>query len=642
MRHGIPGFVRAIVPSLILALPSIASAQQESATQLAQNLKKLSIEELTQLDITTASRRVEPLALAAAAVSVLRGEDLRRAGVTNLAEALRLADGIDVARADNETWAISTRGFNIPTANKILVLIDGRTVYSPLFAGTFWSVQDIPLSDIDRIEVTRGPGGAVWGANAVNGVVNVITKSAAETTGVRVLVGAGTEERGIATVQYGDSTRAFDYRVYGKFRARDGGILSSGVDADDPVKYGQGGFRMESNGRSRDSWLVQGDAYGGREGLTNNPDTHVGGGNVMGRWSRAFSPTSRFKAQAYYDHVYRRVFAQLRDVRDTFDVDTQQQVIAGRNDVLFGGTFRVSKGTDTGNAAFHFDPDSAVNTLGGFFVQDQLTLVPARLSLIVGSKFEGNNFTGLETQPSVRLRWTPSGRQTIWGAVSRAVRLPTRFDTDLRFTNPATGATTLSGSPGFDSEKVAAYEIGYRAEAPRASLDVAAYSNVYGDLRSEEFPTRAGQPILLENLMNARTWGTEISGTVLIVPRWRAHAGYTYLHEAFTFDPGSNDPTKGANEFNDPVHTFKLRSSADLPGDMELDGFLRYVGLLPHPAVPAYTELDMRVGWHPSAAWELSLIGQNLLHPHHPEFQLASPTREEFQRGAYVRLVWRY
>lgn len=631
-----------MVPSLCLALTVVPSASAQSPdTPLTQNLKKLSIEELTQLDITTASRRVEPLAQVAAAVSVLRGEDLRRAGVTNLAEALRLADGIDVARADNGTWAISTRGFNISTANKILVLIDGRTVYSPLFAGTFWSVQDIPLSDIDRIEVTRGPGGAVWGANAVNGVVNVITKSASETTGATILLGAGTEERGIAAVQFGRSARAFDYRVYGKFRARDGGVLATGVDADDPVQYGQGGFRIESKVSSRDSWLVQGDAYGGREGLTVNPDSHVGGGNVMGRWGRRFSPTSNFKAQAYYDHVYRRVYAQLRDVRDTVDTDAQQQVIAGRHDLLFGGGFRVSKGTDIGNAAFHFDPESAVNTLGGFFAQDQLAVVPGRLALILGSKFERNNFTGFETQPSVRLRWTPSGRETIWGAVSRAVRLPTRFDTDLRFVNPLTGAITLSGSRDFDTEKVMAYEIGYRADASRASLDVAAYTNVYGDLRSEEFPTRAGQPIRLANLMNARTWGTEISGTVLIVPGWRAHAGYTYLHEAFTFDPGSNDPTKGANEFNDPAQTFKLRSSADLPGGFELDGFLRHVGQLPHPAVPAYTELDLRVGWHPSARWEVSLVGQSLLHPHHPEFQLASPTREEFQRGAYVRLVWR-
>lgn len=631
---------RSIVPSLLLLAWVPAAQAQDADLQLAQNLKKLSIEELTQLDITTASRRLEPLAQVAAAVSVIRGEDIRRSGATSLAEALRLADGLVVARADNGTWAISARGFNISTANKILVLIDGRTVYSPLFAGTFWSVQDVPLSDIDRIEVTRGPGGAIWGANAVNGVVNVITKSAAATPGVRVVLAGGTEERGMATLQYGGAGPAFDYRVYAKYRGRDGGFLQKGIAANDAVNYGQGGFRVESRGQGRDSWLVQGDAYGGREGLFDRPDTHVGGANVMGRWARTFSPAANFKAQVYYDDVYRRVFAQVRDVRHTFDVDTQQQVIAGRHDLIVGGNFRVSKGEDTGNLAFHFDPVSATNTIGGFFAQDQMTVVPKRLALTVGSKFERNNFTGFETQPSVRLRWTPTARQTLWSAVSRAVRLPTRFDTDLRFTNPATGALTLTGSNDFDTEKVTAYELGYRAEASRGSLDVATYRNIYDDLRSEEFPTRAGQPVVLANLMNARTGGVEVSGTVLILAQWRVHAGYDYIHERITFDPGSRDPTKGFSEFNDPSHQFKLRSTADLPHGIELDGVFRRIAMLPHPVVPAYSELDVRLGWHPSATWEVSLVGQNLLHAHHPEFQLSSPNREEFQRGVYVRLLW--
>ena len=636
--------IRSGIPPLMLMLACCGAVlhAQEPDTQLAQNLKRLSIEELTQLDITTASRRIEPLASVAAAVSVLRGEDIRRSGATSLAEALRLADGIVVARADNETWAISARGFNITTANKLLVLIDGRTVYSPLFAGTFWSVQDVPLADIDRIEVTRGPGGAIWGANAVNGVVNIITKTAAETPGLTAVVGVGTEERGIATLQYGGSGKGFDYRVYGKYRGRDGAVLQDGVDANDPVNYGQGGFRVESSTQSRDSWLVSADGYGGREGLFDRPDTHVGGGNLMARWGRQFSPNANFRVQVYYDHVYRRVFQQFRDVRNTFDVDTQQQVIAGRHDLLFGGGFRVSKGSDTGNAAFHFDPVSAINTLGGVFAQDQITIVPKRLALIVGSKVERNNLTGFETQPSARARWTPTTRQTIWTAVSRAVRLPTRFDTDLRFTNPATGALTLMGSADFDTEKVTAYEIGYRAEVPRASLDIAAYRNVYDDLRSEEFPTRAGQPVVLANLMNARTRGAEVSATVSILPAWRAHASYAYIHERFTFDPGSRDPTKGFSEFNDPSHVVKLRSSADLPHGIEFDGSVRRVARLPHPVVPAYAELDMRIGWHPSAVWEISLIGQNLLHAHHPEFQLSSPTREEFQRGAYIRILWHY
>jgi iron complex outermembrane receptor protein len=626
---------------VLAAAPAFAA--QEPASELAQNLKKLSIEELTQIDISTPSRRTESLSQTPYAVSVIRGEDIRRAGSTNLAEALRLADGIAVARADNETWAISTRGFNITTANKLLVLIDGRAVYSPLFGGTFWSLQDVPLDDIDRIEVIRGPGGVIWGANAVNGVVNVITKKAADTKGGRAVVAAGTEDRAVATLQYGASAAAFDYRVYGKVRARDGQVFTSGGDADDGVQYAQAGFRMESNGSSRDSWLVQGDAYGGREGLFDHPDTHVDGANVMSRWERRFSPSSSFRAQAWFDHVYRRVYQQVRDVRDTVDLDLQQHFVAGRHDVVFGGNVRASHGDDEGSSAFHFDPQARVTTIAGIFVQDEIALVPRRLAVVAGAKVERNTFTGAEPQPTLRVRWTPSPARTLWGAVSRAVRLPTRFDTDLRFTNPLTGATTLTGSMDFETEKVLAYETGYRAGlGRRVSIDLVAYTNVYSDLRSEEFPAAPGQPVVLANLMNARTWGTDLSATVSPLANWRVHTSYTYLHETVTFDPGSRDVTNGVNEYNDPSHVFKLRSNLDLPGRIEFDGFLRRVGRLPHPVVPGYAELDLRLGWRPAPSWDLSLIGQNLLHAHHPEFQLASPTREEFQRGVAVRAQWRF
>ena len=404
-----------------------------------------------------------------------------------------------MARADNGTWAISTRGFNISTANKILVLIDGRTVYSPLFAGTFWSVQDVPLSDIDRIEVTRGPGGAIWGANAVNGVVNIITKSAAETQGVQMVLGAGTEERAIATVQYGGASRAFDYRVYGKFRARDGGFLAKGVDADDPVQYGQGGFRIESKGRSRDSWLIQGDAYGGREGLFDRPDTHVAGGNVMGRWGRALlagrefpgagllrprlSPRRRAGARRAR-HVRRRSAARShrrparrRARRRLSRVEGERHGQRGvplrsgrRGERPSAGSSRRISGRSSDAA----DADRRIE------IRAQHASRASRRSR------------------ASRLRWTPTGRQTVWGAVSRAVRLPTRFDTDLRFTNPATGAITLTGRRDFDTEKVTAYELGYRAEMCHARRSTSRRTrNVYDRLRSQEFPTRrrpAGPP----------------------------------------------------------------------------------------------------------------------------------------------------
>ena len=643
----IRGLVAQSGTTILLALICSVGAAPVCAqdqTLAAQDLKRLSIEELTELDITTASKRAEPLARTAAAVSVIRGEDIRRAGVTSLVDALRLIDGLAVARADASTWAVSARGFNITTANKLLVLVDGRTVYSPLFGGTFWSVQDVPLVDIDRIEVTRGPGGTLWGANAVNGVVNVITKSAADTRGGQLLLAAGNEERAIATAQYGGSRANLDYRVYGKFRYRDANVLTGGIDANDPLKFAQAGMRVESNGQGRDVWFIQGDAYVGREGLFNRRDTHVDGGNVMGRWTRRFSPDAELRAQAYYDHVYRRVFQQLRDVRDTVDVDLQQRVaFASRHDLLVGGAVRVSRGDDTGNAAFYFDPRSAVTTIGGIFVQDEITIVPRRLVGIAGVKVERNTFTGFESQPEVRIRWTPSAAQAVWAAVSRAVRLPTRFDTDLRFTNANTGAITLRGGRDFEAEKLVAYEGGYRRQwRDRLSVDVAAYTNVYGDLRSEEFPAAAGEPIVLRNLLNARTAGVEVAATGRVLRAWRLHASYAYLHEWFTLDPGSRDLTRGVFEYNDPSHMATLRSNADLPHGFELDAALRYVDRLPHPVVPAYAEMDARVGWRPAAAWDVALVGQNLLHAHHPEFQLSSPFRAEFERGLYVRTTWRF
>ena len=609
--------------------------------QLAQNLKRLSIEELTQLDITTASRRVEPLARVAAAVSVIRGEDIRRAGVANLAEALRLADGIAVARADNETWAISTRGFNISTANKILVLIDGRTVYSPLFAGTFWSVQDVPLDGHRSYRSDSRAGRRRLGRQRRQRCREHHHQERGRHEGrLQVLLAAGTEERAIATVQYGgdDARRSTTASTENSARATARCLVDrAGRQRRRAVRTGRLPHRVRG-GRRAMAGRCRATRMAGREGLFNQPDTHVSGieshgplepavlphvpvprpGLLRPRLPPGFQPAAR-RAQ----HLRRRPPAAGRRAAAT----TSSSAAA----------FRASRGDDAGNASFHFDPQARLSTLGGLFAQDEIALVPDRLALIAGAKFERNTFTGFETQPSVRVRWTPSARRTIWGAVSRAVRLPTRFDTDLRFTNPATGAVTLTGTNDFDTEKVTAYEAGYRAEvSPRLSVDVSGTRTCTTDLRSEEFPTRAGEPIVLANLMNARTWGTDVAGEPHAAAAVAAARRRTrYLHETITFDPGSRDPTKGVNEYNDPSHVFKLRSNVDLPRGIELDAFIRRVGRLPHPVVPGYAELDARIGWHPTSRWELSLIGQNLLHAHHPEFQLASPTA----RGIPARRV---
>ena len=386
--------------------------------QAAQNLKQLTLEELADLTVTSAARRGERLSDVAAAVTVIRGEDIRRSGAVSLSEALRLADGVHVAQVYGPGWAISTRGFNISTANKLLVMIDGRTVYSPLFSGVFWDVQDVVLDDIDRIEVIRGPGGTLWGANAVNGVVNIITKPAADTQGGFVEAAVGNETRAIATGQYGGTTTGGTaYRAYAKFRADDEHVFATGAPGHDDVQFGRSGFRVDSDAAKPESWMLQGDIYYGTEGLYDRDNTRVSGGNVLGLWTKRWSAQSQLQTRVYYDRTNRRVQRQYRATGDTVDIDADQQMQFGsRHTVVFGGGFRISHGDDLGDGpGFYFDPQVRTTTLISFFGQDDIALKPDRLSLIVGSKVERNDFTGFEIQPNVRLRLTPDSAADILG-----------------------------------------------------------------------------------------------------------------------------------------------------------------------------------------------------------------------------------
>jgi iron complex outermembrane receptor protein len=629
---------------LFLFAPALLHAQVPPPT-LAQDLKRLSLDELAELDVTSVSRRVERLSQAAAAVSVVRQDDIRRTGVVSLAEAMRLADGLDVARYDGRTWAVSARGFTISTANKLLVLMDGRTLYSPLFAGTFWDVQDTVLADIDRIEVVRGPGGTIWGANAVNGVINIITKDASASRGNAALVAAGTEERVIVSARHGGRLGASgNYRVYGKYRRRDANVFSTGASGGDELQLGHGGFRLDSSEQAANRWTLQGHAYRGIEGSFDRDDTDVAGGHVLGRWVKRYSATSDLQIQAYYDRTYRQVPQQFEEARDTFDLDAQRRLqFRRRHDLLVGGHVRVSSARDTGSAGFRFEPEKETLRLFSFFAQDEIELRPDQLFVTVGSKFERNDFTGLEVQPTVRARWSPDDWWTLWGAVSRAVRLPTRFDTDLRILNPVSGAVILSGNSDFDAESVTAYEAGYRVRPhSRVSLDFAGFANRYDNLRSQEFPSRLGPVILLGNTLNAVTTGLEAAGTVQLLERWRVHASSTYLHKDLSLDEGSRDLSRGRDEANDPSFLASVRSYLDLPHGLALDALFRHAAERPDPRVPAYSELDLRLGWTVQPGWELSLVGQNLLHDRHPELGSRQPLRYEFQRGVYVRSAWRF
>jgi iron complex outermembrane receptor protein len=626
---------------LVLLAASSERALAQPSTPLAE-LKLLSIEELAETDVTGSGRRPERIAEVAGAVQVITSDDLRRYGAMNLPQALRLADSLHVAQVGGPAWAISPRGFNIATANKMLVMIDGRSVYSPVFGGMFWEAQDLVIADIERIEVIRGPGGTLWGANAVNGVIHIITKSAADTRGTFVNAAVGSERLGPFAIRHGGRFgRAGSYRAYAKFRSEEATKLAGGGSADNQHDVGQAGFRIESERRAASHFVLQGDVFSGKTGLDAERHISLNGGNLLARWTRRPGSGVETTVQVYYDRFFRQVPAQYRGVLDTFDLDLQQQYGVGPHLLVFGGGYRQYRGDDLGEGpGFFFDPQQRVSHRSNVFAQAQFDAGHG-VFVTAGTKVEHNEFTGAELQPSVGVRWTRR-TQTVWGTVSRAVRVPTRFDTDLRIRNPNTGTIVLTGTEDFRSEAVVAYEAGYRARLGEIiSVDVAVFDNRYDDLRSQEFPPQQGTPIRLMNMLNAVTRGVETTSKAQVTPWWQVGGGYTYLWKQFTFDPASADPTGGAAEANDPTHIVKLRSLINIGSRIEADGYLRYYSSLPMPPVDAYTELDARVGYRVRPGWELALIGSNLLHKNHLEFRGGTPP-QVYERAVTLRSTWRF
>src|SRR5438093_2435897 len=451
-----------------------SAGQRPDSSLTAEALKKLSIEQLMNLQVTSVSKRPERLSQTASAIQVITQEDIRRSGASSLAEALRLATNLQVAQVDSRQWAISARGFNGTTANKLLVLIDGRTVYTPLFSGVFWDVQEVPLADIDRIEVISGPGATLWGANAVNGVINVITKDAKDTQGFLLSGGGGTEQHGFGTVRYGaalgSSVRA---RIYGRGFDRDATALPSGQGAADDWYLGQGGFRMDWEASSASRVTLQGDLYDGRIGQPSAGDIAVSGGNAMARWSHTISEKSSLAAQLYYDRTHRDIPGTFGEDLDTYDVDLQHATrLSARHDVVWGLGYRLINDRVVNSSALAFLPPHVAREWFSGFVQDEIALVPNRLQVALGTKIEHNDYTGFEIQPSGRVNWTLSSSATLWAAVSRAVRSPSRIDRELFA--PAQPPYFLAGGPGFHSEEALAYQLGYRPPAGAPSLSVAA------------------------------------------------------------------------------------------------------------------------------------------------------------------------
>jgi iron complex outermembrane receptor protein len=616
--------------------PSIALAQRSVSP-----LKRLSLEELMEIDVTSVSRRPERIATAAAAIQVITAEDLRRSGVTTLIQALRLASGLIVARQNNAGGIVSARGFASPASNKMLVLIDGRSIYTPLFSGVFWEVQDVKLSDVERIEVIRGPGAALWGSNAVNGMIQVITRNAADTRGTHATLVIGQEEPGTAAARHGGSLGAHGaYRVYGKYGYRDDQKRPDGSDANDPQRHGQGGFRADWNFDDRRSVTLQGDLYSGRYGLNDSRTIEAWGGNLLGRWTQRTGRSSELSVQGYYDRTHRLVPRQFTEDRDTWDLDVQHRLsVARRHDVLWGGGYRFSD-DETEAGTVGFDPASRGVSLWSVFAQDEIAVLPERAWLMGGLRLEHNAYTGWETQPTVRVRVMPARTQTVWAAVSRAVRIPTRLDVDSRLRAGPDTPVLVFGNPEFRSEKAVSGELGYRVRPHRmVSVDVATYLTRYRDLRSQERIGAAPFPIRIGNGFRGRTAGGEVIVQLAPLRSARFELAYSYLNKSLEREPGSTDLSGGVAEGNDPTHQGFLRWSVDLAPDWELDGAIRAVGALPDPRVPAYAALDFRLGWHATPHLQVALVGRDLPSARHPEFGPVG-IRDEFERSVYLRLVF--
>jgi len=628
--------VVAVVLCMTLIRPGVrAEASEESPSAL----KKLSLEELFTLEVTSVSMKPETASETAAAVLAITDEEIRRRGSPSIPEALRYVPGVEVARIDSRQYAITARGFNGSVANKLIVLIDGRSVYTPLYSGVFWDAQDIFLEDVEQIEVIRGPGATVWGANAVNGVINIISKPAAKTQGFLLTGGGGNVERGFGGVRYGGKLgqRGF-FRMYGKYFDRGASLRPNGDEAGDEFEMPQGGFRMDLNPSGTDAITLQGDIYAGSVEQPSADDTELSGGNILARWSKKTSWRSDVQVTAYYDRTDRTVPSTFEERLDTYDVALRHRFeLGGRHDVVWGVGYRQFF-QDIQNSPFlAFLPSELQRRVYSGFVQDEITLAEDRLRWTIGSKVEHNDFTGMEYQPSMRLAWTPTKRQTVWAAASRAVRAPSRIDRD--FFVPATPPYLLAGGPNFESEVLRALELGLNTQAgDKLTASIATFYNSYDKLRSLEV---GALPILLANLGKGHSYGIETSALYQARSWWRLKAGHTYMKMELDVEPGSSDTSSVKQEGDSPRHRWYLRSSMDMPHDLAFDIGVRAVGELPNQHVPAYIECDSRLGWQPSTTLELAVVGQNLLHSQHPEFG-ASASRREIGRSVYGKVTCRF
>lgn len=692
----------ALLAALLLGLMGPEARAGDDVGEL-ENLMRQGADPASRADttVTSAGRHNQKLSETPAAMYVITGEDIPRSGVTTIPDALRMVPGLDVARIDSNKWAVSSRGFNNRYANKLLVLMDGREVYNPTFGGVYWEVQDTPLDDIERIEVIRGPGAALWGANAVSGVINIITKSAADTVGGHLSAGAGTYEQNFGSLRYG---HRFDEHTAGRIWAKgfnrgafdDLGGRSNGDD----WSQARAGFRVDHDTHDGSSGTLLGEAFSGINHqkvdlptLTSPysvlpPDRVSNSGfNLLGRWKKALSVTSDISLQGYYDHFYRYDFVpsaygvrNYSESRDTFDLDVQHRFqLFDDHHIIWGMGYRLLQDR-MGNATHvKFASTQTNKQLFSAFLQDEYTLIDKTLVLTLGAKLQHNDYTGFEGQPNIRLLWTPDETNTVWTAISRAVRTPTRVESDAALSvltvpplspgNPLAVPVPLStlGRPGFASEEVLAYETGYRFR-PRDDffLDVALFYNDYQHMRSfdalapvvvQGFPITAYLPY--RNDLRAHAYGAEWLVNWKPHRRWQLELGYSYLNTLYSGRTGVFASETG----NEPQQQVTARSSLNLTDDLEFDLWARYVDRLPYLSqvygslgptiprvprwkdpIPGYVSLDARLAWRPIKHLQLSIVGQNLLDSGHPEFQqeILPPPRSQVPRSVYFKFDWEF
>jgi iron complex outermembrane recepter protein len=656
---------RLILVAALTSLPILA--QQPNDPDLSQ----ASLEDLLNIQVTSVSKKEQKLSKTGAAVFVITQEDIRRSGATNIPDLLRLAPGVDVARVDANRWAISIRGFTDQHANKVLVLIDGRSVYSPSFSGVFWDMVDVPLEDIDRIEIIRGPGGTVWGANAVNGVINIITKSAEATQGGLISAGTGSEDHADSLLQYGGQIGPNgDYRVFGRFFDIGNSVFPSGQGAADGWLAGHAGFRSDWNLSSRDTLTVQGDFLKTDESQTittlfsnalplektfNDP-LSVTAGNLLTRWNHTLANGSQMSLQVYDDYS-RHLDTGFLDSQNTVDVDFQHHLALGsRNDIVWGLGARMIASDYGAGYDFTIVPNRRLDYLFSAFLQDEVKLTSS-LALTLGSKFEHNDFTGCEFEPSMQLVWSATEKQTVWASASRAIREPSSVDVGLVndvgaiTLGPAVAILQALGNPHIKAEELRDFETGYRAQAnKRLSMDVTGFGSLYRNLESiaEQTPyyiVQQGVPYLIlpstfVNGAAARTYGAEFFANWNVTSRWRISPGYSYFHLHLDGNSAAMNPPPGVS----PNHQFQLRSLLDLPHHLEWDNTLGYVSKLAAGNIPAYARLDSRLGWRVGEFFELSVVGQNLLTPRHAEFSdTFYPLNHTLvERSVFGKVTWRF